>query len=74
MADPALLGPSALLLALVVLLVLAALLIVVLRIVNHILSEHQPSDVQQPDTPKFHMQKLRDIDILELYPYLFAER
>lgn len=57
MADPSLLGPSALLLPLIVLLILAALLIIILRIVDHILSEHQPRDMQQPYTPQLHMQK-----------------
>lgn len=57
MADPSLLGPSALLLPLIVLLIITALLIVILRIVDHILSEHQPRDMQKPYTPQLHMQK-----------------
>lgn len=72
MADPPLLGPAAPRLPFLFL-ILTVFLVVVLCIVDHILSEHQPRNVQQADAPELHMQKLGNIDILELDPHLLAD-
>jgi hypothetical protein len=72
MTNPPLFSPSASLLSFILFLFFT-LLVRVLRIIDNILSEHQPGNMQQTHSLEFDMKVFGLINLIQIDPDLFTD-